>query len=69
MYPVNKIPELLKQKGWTKYRLAQEVGMSHPSILKIVNSKNEIPPKTTWETVKKIARALGVTPNDLEGEK
>ncbi|MCL4295694.1 MAG: helix-turn-helix transcriptional regulator [Anaerolineae bacterium] len=63
---MNKIPELLEKKGWTKYRLAQETGMSHPQILRIVNSEKEIPPNTTWRTVKRIATVLGVTPNDLE---
>ena len=64
---MNKIPELLEKKGWTRYRLAVELKMSHVAILKIVNAK-EIPPATRWETIKKIAKVLGVKPCDLESE-
>lgn len=62
---MNRIPQILDQKGWTKYRLAKATGMSHPTILKIVNAQ-VIPPHTTWNTIKKIANALDVDPRELE---
>lgn len=63
---MNQIPDILKKKGWTKYRLAMVTGISHPTILKIVNSKEGIPPRTDWETVKRIAKALEVKIDELE---
>lgn len=63
---MNRIPDILKDKGWTKYRLAIVAGISHPTVLKIVNSREGIPPRTDWETVKKIARALEVKIDELE---
>lgn len=62
----NRIQAILEQKGMTAYQLAQITRLSQNRIYKIVKS-SEIPPKTNWETIKKIAAALEVTPNDLEG--
>lgn len=63
----NRIPEILEQRGMTPYQLAQITRLSQNRVYKIVKA-SEIPPKTNWETVKKIASALEVTPNDLEAE-
>lgn len=55
----NKIPELLEQRNMTPYRLAKVTGMSQNRIYSLVNAP-EIPPRTTWETIKKLRDALGL---------
>jgi transcriptional regulator with XRE-family HTH domain len=63
----NRIKTILEQKGVTPYRLAQIAGVSQNRIYKIVNSP-EIPPHTTWDTIKKIAKSLSVSLDELEDQ-
>ena len=58
------INELLKQKGMTKYRLAKESRVPHTTVLDICNGKVNIK-NCTGETLYKLARALGVSIEDL----
>ena len=61
----NKIPALLAQRGWTMYRLQKETGMTYATIHQIATSET-IPPRTYWESIKKIAAAFGVSESELE---
>jgi hypothetical protein len=62
----NRIPEILEQKGVTAYRLASMVDMTEKAIYSLVNSK-QIPPGTAYITLRKIADALGVSLDTLDG--
>lgn len=55
----NKIKELLKDRELTPYALAQQIGLSLPQMYALVNA-DEIPPRTTWATLKKIRDALNL---------
>ena len=61
----NRIKELLEQQGQSIYWLANEVGMSYQAIHKLANSEM-IPGGTAWDTLRKVAEALGVGVNELE---
>lgn len=63
----NKIGELLKDKGWSIYKLSKEIEMSYQALHALVNSE-QIPNGTAYGTLKKIARALGVGIDDLQSE-
>lgn len=62
---MNRIPIILKQKGWTADKLATETQISPPAILELVNAA-EIPPDTPWATIKKVAHTLDVKLDELE---
>jgi transcriptional regulator with XRE-family HTH domain len=62
---VNQIPLLLQERGWTIYRLAQEMRVQHNQIAPIVRALS-IPDKVTYKSLRAFAEALGVTINDLE---
>jgi len=54
---IEKIQELLKEKGWTAYRLAKESGLSESSIRNILIRR--ICPKIT--NLEQICNAFGIT--------
>ena len=56
---MNKIKELLKEKGMSQKELAEKLGMTEVGVSKIVNGTS------TKETMKKIANILGVKVEDL----
>jgi hypothetical protein len=64
----NNIPNILKHKNWTKYRLWQELGGEGKDRNLAYGLANApvIPPRTTWATIKRIAGVLGVRPDMLE---
>ena len=41
----SKIKQILKQRGWSAYRLAKESGLSESTIANIIK-RNEVTPKT-----------------------
>ena len=58
---IKKIEFELKRLGWTKYRLAKEMDVTHQWIYFILsNEKN-----CTLRTIDDIARALALDPKDL----
>jgi transcriptional regulator with XRE-family HTH domain len=61
----NQIPRLLQERGWTIYRLAQEMRVQHNQIAPIVRSLS-IPDRVTYKSLRAFAEAFGVTVDDLE---
>jgi lambda repressor-like predicted transcriptional regulator len=61
----NNIPKLLEKKGWSIYRLNKKAGLSYNTTHNIATSE-KIPPHTAYDTLRRIADALGVTIDDLE---
>jgi len=55
------IDALLKKRGWSRYRLAKESGISEQTISNIMSQLHE--PRLS--IVATLANALGVTPNRL----
>lgn len=51
-----RLTEARKAKGWTRYFLAKQTGLSNPTIAKFENHKT----KPNIETIITIARALDV---------
>lgn len=55
---IEKIEKMARDKGWTLYRLAKEAGLT-PTLFYVLKKNNS--KKLTFETVVKIADALGVS--------
>lgn len=55
---IEKIENISKKKGWTLYRLAKEADITLSLIYTLKNSKSKT---VTFETMVKIADALGVS--------
>ena len=58
---MNNIKLLMKSKGYTQKKLAQRSGCTEASICKYVRGERT----PTLKTAKRIAKALGVTIDDL----
>jgi plasmid maintenance system antidote protein VapI len=58
---VRKIEIELNRLGWSKYRLAQEMGVKRQWVYVVLKRKGG----NTLSTVSKIANALGVDPKEL----
>ena len=56
---MNKIKDLLKEKGMTQKELAEKLGMSAVGVSKLVNGT------TTKETMNRIAEILNVKVDEL----
>ena len=52
-----RIKQLMEERGWTDYRLAQEANLSHTSITNVVKRNNA----PTLPTLEVICRAFGIT--------
>ena len=61
----NNLPDILKAKGWSIYKLHKATGLTYNTVHPLVKAK-EFPDGIEYGTVKKIARALGVKIDDLE---
>jgi transcriptional regulator with XRE-family HTH domain len=59
-----RLRALREEKGWTQAELGEKAGMLHHAIARL--ERGERTPG--WDTVLKLAEALGVTPNDFLGE-
>lgn len=57
--------ELMKDKGFTQARLAKEAGLTSRQIWNIIHGKQK---DIRYETLEKIAKALGVKVADITGE-
>jgi len=60
---LKKIDLELQRLGWSKYRLAQEMGIIPSSIYAVLNPDRKA--GMTFKTVDTIGAALGVDPKDL----
>ena len=61
----NRIPILLAELGWTIQDLSHETRMTYHHVYKITRAE-KIPSGTTYDTLTKLSRALGVAIDDLE---
>lgn len=57
-----RIDEILKEKGKTKYRLYNQMGLSYQNFNKIVNNQTS---GIKFENLKSLCDILECTPNDL----
>ena len=62
MDATEKIKQLLKQRGWSAYRLAKESDLSDSTIANIIK-RNAVPSVTTLES---ICKGFGITMSQLE---
>jgi DNA-binding Xre family transcriptional regulator len=56
-----RLKEVLKELGWTQRRLELETGISKTAIVNLVRG----PMMIRFDTLYKLCRATGKTPNDL----
>jgi DNA-binding Xre family transcriptional regulator len=59
-----RLAEVLKQKGWTPYRLSQETGLTVPTAYRLADPSIEFGRFTT-STLNRLCAALDVQPGDL----
>ncbi|MDO4314089.1 MAG: helix-turn-helix transcriptional regulator [Eubacteriales bacterium] len=57
METLEKLNQLLQERGWTEYRLAKECGLSESTIANIYR-RNSVPSITTLEA---ICKGFGIT--------
>ena len=57
-----RVRELLKEKGMTQYKLAQETGLYHSTMTDILNCKYQTP---NFRNMALIIRALGISMADF----
>ena len=57
-----KVLDLLKQKGYTKYWLYKQLGMSYQNFNKMVNNETK---SIRYENIETICLLLECTPNEL----
>lgn len=50
MYIHDKLSQLLKEKGWTRYKLAKESGLAEETLTNIFK-RGTVPPLATLETI------------------
>lgn len=55
---------ILKQKGWTPYRLARETGLTVPTAYRLADPDLQFG-RFTADTLDRLCTALGVQPGDL----
>ena len=57
-----KVLELLEQKGYTKYWLYKQLGMSYQNFNKMINNETK---SIRYENIETICLLLECTPNEL----
>lgn len=57
-----KIDKILERQNKSLYWLAQETGLSYPTIHRLVSGKTT---SISFDTLEKICLALNCTPNDI----
>ena len=60
---VNRIKELLKEYGWTSYRLSQESGVSETTISNILNKKKATLPRL--DTLQQLCDGFNISLSDF----
>ncbi len=59
-----RVAELLKQRGWTRYRLAKEAGLTLNQAYRVARPDGRFT-RLERETLEKVCRALGVEPGEI----
>ena len=59
-----RLAEVLKEKGWTPYRLSQATGLTVPTAYRLADPELRFGRFTT-DTLDRLCRALDVQPGDL----
>lgn len=59
-----RLHEILKQKDWTPYRLAQETGLTVPTAYRLADPEQRFG-RYRADTLDRLCRALDVQPGDL----
>jgi DNA-binding Xre family transcriptional regulator len=59
-----RLADILKQKGWTPYRLSQETGLTVPTAYRLADQGQQFGRFTT-DTLDRLCEALDVQPGDL----
>ena len=59
-----KIHDLLKKRGWTAYRLAQETGLTVPAVYRLAKQRAQMG-RVEGSTLDRLCDALGVQPGEL----
>ena len=59
-----KIAGLLKKRGWTAYRLAQETGLTVPAVYRLAKQNAQMG-RVEGTTLNRLCDALEVQPGDL----
>jgi putative transcriptional regulator len=59
-----KIAGLLKRRGWTAYRLAQETGITVPAVYRLAKQNAQMG-RVEGDTLDKLCDALQCQPGDL----
>ena len=59
-----RLAEVLKDKGWTPYRLSQSTGLTVPTAYRLADPEMTFGRFTT-DTLDRLCRALDVQPGDL----
>lgn len=59
-----KISELLKKRGWTAYRLAQETGITVPAVYRLAKQHAQMG-RVEGDTLDRLCAALDCQPGDL----
>jgi putative transcriptional regulator len=57
-----KLKDVLKRKGWTRYRLHKETGITHPTLHVMFHNRSKLYSAAVLE---KICRALKCQPGQL----
>lgn len=59
-----RVADLLKQRGWTAYRLVQVAGISPTVVYRLAKSKQQVK-RVDGKTLDALCAALGVGPGEL----
>lgn len=59
-----RLAEILKDKGWTPYRLSQVTELTAPTCYRLADPKMEFG-RFTADTLNRLCQALEVQPGDL----
>lgn len=59
-----RLAELLKARNWTPYRLAQETGLTVPTVYRLANPDAQFG-RITVDTLDRLCAALRVQPGEL----
>ena len=59
-----RLAEVLRQRDWTPYRLAQETGLTVPTVYRLANPDAQFG-RITVDTLDRLCAALRVQPGEL----
>jgi putative transcriptional regulator len=59
-----RIGELLKRRGWTAYRLAQQAGLTVPAVYRLAKQNAQMG-RVEGDTLDRLCNALDVQPGEL----